>query len=353
MRATPYPDLPVFHPARPGLVAPVPLDPTGREGPTRAQARGGRWRRTSKGLYVPSTVDGSLVDQRIVEAAATLPEYGGVTGWAQLHWMGGRWFGGLEPDGRTPRPVTLVTTRNDIRPQAGFLVSGEHLDGYELLWHEGLHVTTSVRSLLFEVRFARTLWLAVQAIDMAAYSDLVSIAELAAYIRTHVGWPGIRQARAAVELADENAWSPRETWLRMVWVCEAGFPRPRLNTPVFDLHGRHLGTPDLLDVEAGLVGEYEGVDAHLTPQARHHDITREEAFRSVGLEYFTSVGRDAGNRRALVSRMEAARARALWLPPDQRRWTVVPPAWWVPTETVAQRRALSPDQRRRWLAHRQ
>jgi hypothetical protein len=329
------------------------VDPTGLAGPTAAEARGPFWRRTSRGLFVPVSVDRTIPEQRIVEAAQVSPDHGGVTGWGQLRWAGGRWFDGLEPDGRTERPVVLATPLTDIRPQPGIQISAEHLDEGELVWHDGLRTTTSLRSLLYEVRTAHTLWRAVAAIDMAAFSDLVSIAELVAYVRSHVGWPGIRRARAACELADENTWSPRETWMRLVWMCEAGFPRPKMNQPVFDLSGRHIGTPDLLDVEAGVAGEYEGADAHLDPGARHHDITREEVFRSVGLEYFTAVGRDAANRSALALRMAATRNRARWLPAERRQWTVVPPDWWVPTQSVRQRRALTTDQGRRWLAHRQ
>ena len=97
-----------------------------------------------------------------------------------------------------------------------------------------------------------------------------------------------------------------------------------MNTPVFTLSGRHVGTPDLIDVDAGVVGEYEGADAHLDPVSRHRDLRREDAFRSVGLEYYTAVTRDSGNPTALVSRMRAARARARWQPAHERRWTVVP-----------------------------
>jgi hypothetical protein len=299
------------------------------------------------------TVDGTLVEQRIVESAAVLPSCGGVTGWAQLRWAGGKWFDGVASDGHTPRPVPLAVPLGDIRPQGGFQVWAEHLDEDELTWLHGLRTTTCVRSLLFEVRLAPSLLAAVVAIDMAAYSDLVSIAELVAFVARHVGWPGIRQARAACDLADENSWSPREVWLRYVWMCVAGFPRPLMNVPVFDRTGRHIGTPDLLDVDAGVAGEYEGADVHLDRETRHRDLGREDAFRGVGLEYFTMVSRDARDRDALISRMTGARARALWLPEDRRRWTVVPPEWWVPTVTVEQRRALTPEQRRRWLAHRQ
>ena len=288
MRPAPYPDLPPFHPDRPGLTAPVPLDPTGRQGPTRGQAHGGRWRRTSRGLYVPTTVDGARVEQRIVEAAAVLPTYGGLTGWAQLRWAGARWFDGLANDGRTPRRCHSPCLSATCVPSPGFRSGPSISTEDELEWLDGLRTTRSVRSLLFEIRMAPSLLAAVVAIDMAAYSDLVSIAELVAFIRDHVGWPGIRQARAACDLADENSWSPREVWLRFLWMCEAGFPRPSMNTPVFDLAGRHVGTPDLLDVEAGAVGEYEGADVHLNPESRHRDLGREDAFRGIGLEYFTT-----------------------------------------------------------------
>ena len=352
MRPIPYPDLAGFHPERPHLIAPVPVDPTGVRGPTRAAARSERWRRTSHGRYVPAFVDGGLVEQRIVEAASVLPDYGGVTGWAQLRWAGGRWFDGVDSDGRTPRPVALAIASDDIRPQPGVVVSAEHLDENDLVEHDGLRTTTSVRSLLFELRFARTLAAAVVAIDMAAYSDLVSLCELAEFVSRHVGWPGIRRARLALAQADENSWSPRETLMRFIWECVAGLPRPLTNVPVFDRHGRHVGTPDILDVRAGVVGEYDGA-VHLTRESRGRDLGREDAFRSVGLEYFTMLATDAGHQGALVARMEAARRRALWLAPDACRWTVDPPSWWVPTTTVEQRRALTPDQRRRWLAHRQ
>jgi hypothetical protein len=38
----------------------------------------------------------------------------------------------------------------------------------------------------------------------------------------------------------------------MFYRRRAGLPRPDVNQPVFDLDGRFLGIPDLLDLEAGL-----------------------------------------------------------------------------------------------------
>src|SRR3954468_20256429 len=117
---------------RMGLVDPMRLDPTGEAGPTTAQARGRAWRRSSRGLYVPSEVDRSVPEQRIVEAAAVLPAYGGVTGWAALRWCGARWFDGLAQGGRVERPVTLATSCSDVRSQTGIVVSAEGLAPDEL-----------------------------------------------------------------------------------------------------------------------------------------------------------------------------------------------------------------------------
>lgn len=83
--------LPPSATGRGGLTDPVRPDPRGVRGPTPKQARGPYWRRTSRGLFVPAEVDGGLPEQRVVEAAAVLPAFGGVTGWGALRWMGAQW----------------------------------------------------------------------------------------------------------------------------------------------------------------------------------------------------------------------------------------------------------------------
>ena len=135
------------------------------------------------------------------------------------------------------------------------------------------------------------------------------------------------------------------------WELDAGFPRPLCNHPIFDRAGRHLGTPDLLDVEAGVVGEYDGA-LHLEGRRRAADLGREDVFRRAGLEYFTMVAADKADPDRIVQRMRDARARARWEAESVRRWTAEPPPWWVPTVTVAQRRALTDAQRARFLRRR-
>jgi hypothetical protein len=329
------------------LVWPVPVDPEGRLGPTPGLSRSDRWRRSSRGLFVPDDHPRS-VEQRIVEAARVLPSYGGVTGWAALRWWGCAWFEGTRRGGREERPVTLATVFRLVRPQPGIAISQERLDPTELVTHRGLRVTTGLRSLFFEMRYAATETEAVQAADMTAYTDLVSRAELMRFEAVNTGWTGIDRFRLGVREMDENSWSPTETAMRQVWRYDAGLPRPLCNHPVFDLAGHHLATPDLLDPVAGVVGEYDGA-LHLEGAQRSRDVRREARLRAAGLEYVAMLAADLVDPWSFVARLRAAYARATRLPVADRAWTAELPPWWTPTFTVEQRRALDDDQRRRLL----
>lgn len=334
----------------PGLAWPVRTDPCGQDGPTKKQARGRSWRRTSYGLYVEAEVE-PTVDQRIVEAAAVLPAYGGVTGWAALRWLGGSWFDGSRHGGHERRPVTLAVGDRSIRPQAGIATSEERLDPTELVIHHGIVVTTALRSVFFEMRYAATDTAAVQAASMAAYDDLVSQDELLAFMVVNAGWTGMERFRDGARDMAENAWSPAEVIMERVWTLEAGLPRPLCNRPVFDLNGRHLGTPDLIDPVAGVAGEYNSA-LHLEGAQRSRDVAKEARLRAVGLEFVEMLTGDLANRRPFLARLRATYARAARIPSANRAWTIQPPSWWVPTFTVAQRRALDEDQRARLLGHR-
>jgi hypothetical protein len=280
-----------------------------------------------------------------VEAAAVRPPYGSITGWAALRWLGGRWFEGTARDGSL-LPVTIATT--EARPQEGIAISAERLNAREVIACDRLIITRALRSALFEMRYADSLWAAIVVADMAAFSDLVSLDELWPYALAHSGMTGIPQARDAIQLADENSWSPMETVMRMIWTLTAGLARPRSNQAVFDLNCRHVGTPDLLDVESGVYGEYDS-ELHLDGKRRRMDLVREDAFRRLGLEPVVMV--TGQSRDEVAARIIATRDRAL-RHPRPRLWTIDPPSWWLPTETVSQRRALSTADRARLLAHR-
>lgn len=277
-----------------------------------------------------------------------LPAFGGVTGWAALRWAGGSWFSGADAAG-VRHDVVLATGCADVRPQPGVVVSAESLRPDELTVLDGLPITVLGRAVLFEMRYAASLAAAVVVADMAAYDDLVSLAELQLHVDEHLPQTGIIQAREALALAVENAWSPMEVETRLLW-GQAGLPPLRCNAPVFDLAGRHLGTPDLLDPDTGLVVEFNGA-AHLDVARRRADRDREERFGRAGLEVLEVKGVDFTDRPALMRRLVAQRELAL-AQPRLRRWTTQLPSWWTDTSTVEARRALSPYDQARLLAYR-
>jgi hypothetical protein len=288
--------------------------------------------------------------QRVVEVGVLLAAYSAITGWAALAWQGGWWFDGMRADGQTHRPVPIAASRHRMRSQAGMHICEERWDPKDVIVVDGLAVTTPVRSAWFEMRYAESLHRAVAVLDMAAFHDLVSIEEARHFALQHPSYTGIEQCRNAIPLADENAWSPAEPPMRMLWEA-AGYPRPLTNRPVFDLAGNHLGTPDLIDPVSGVLGEYDG-PIHLASGQRHRDLNRAEQFRSHGLESATMVTGDRADPTAFLGRLRGAYERAAEVPASRRRWTLELPSWWRPTFTVAQRRALDAEQRAVWLRHR-
>ncbi len=340
--------------ARAGLVRPVRIDPAGVAGPTRGQARGRAWRRAHRGLYVPSSVALSA-EQRILEAAVAAGDAGTVTGWAALRWSSGsRWLDGTDARGGL-RDVPLLTRTHGARRQAGLLLSEERVDHADRILSGGIETTSAWSALSWQVRYADSLRAAVTWIDMAAHADLVSLAEQRGFVERQSGWTGVPRHRTALDLAAENSWSPAETRMRLAWVLDAELPTPRCNTPIFDRSGRHLATPDLVDVTVGLVCEYDG-SHHLDGPRRLLDVRREERLIAHGLEYVTTLAGDTQGRDSFVHRLRRrwyeARRRTSSVPESRRPWTVDQPPWWTDTSTVEARRSLSPRDRARLLRYR-
>lgn len=322
----------------------------GPGGPTPKEARGGRWRRSSRGFYVPASVDERSPEQRIAEAAVLVPDGGAITGWAALRWQGGRWFSGQDPAGE-PMPVPVAVPSRRIRPRAGIRITEEAVDPDDIRVVDGVRVTDPRVAVLHELRQASDFRRAAVALDMACFDDLVSIdevAELADATRARGRPRG--ESSLALGLAEENSWSPAESLARLVWEIDGGYPTPLCNQPVFTLDGEHLGTPDLLDPESGVVGEYDGRD-HLSSGARRRDLQREGRFRRHGLEPVVIVAGDLHSPREFLGRLREAFSRAT-LRSFRPTWTLEAPDWWTPTHTVELRRSLPAHLRARLLRYR-
>ena len=318
-----------WHPrvARPDdLVAPVRIDPTGRDGPTRHQAAGPKWRQTSAGLFVPADAPEHL-DQRILEQGARIKAYGAVTAWAALRWRGGRFFEGRQMAGADPLPVPLVTGGHDLRPDPRVHISKAQLAPEERELVAGIWTARATRAVFDEQRRHGDLRQAIVDVEMAIAAQLMDIAEFRTYLVGRNAWTGIGLAREAATAAGLGCRSPQEVRMALAWMWDAGLPRPLCNVPIFDLQGRLIAIVDLLDVRAGCVGEYQGAD-HKDGERHRADVAREQALRDHGLECFEIVGGDLRDRDLTVKRMINARERSRFEPRARRTWTLRQPAWW-------------------------
>ncbi|HEY0952347.1 hypothetical protein [Nocardioides sp.] len=304
-----------------GLVLPVRVDPTGRAGPTRGQARGPGWRITSPGLVVPATVDDGLVEQRILEASARGGDRAVVTGWAALRLHGGGFFDGLARDGRTRLPVPIAGNGDRLRGRAGLEVVEDRIPPDEVTYVHGIRCATVERALFDEMRRIGEVREMAVAIGAACAAQLTSLKRIRLYTATRRWYRDVRMVREAVALAGEDCRSPQEDRFRLIWICEARWGRPLCNRAILDTDGRLVAVPDLLDPQRGVVGEYAGAD-HRDIDQHESDIAREADLRGVGLEYVEVVARDLRDPARVVRRMREAAERATAL---TRRWVLGPP----------------------------
>lgn len=308
----------------PMLVWPVRLDPTGLAGPSRSQARSKAWRRCARGWYVTVGASETDVEQQILEQAVrVLGTNGAMSGWAALRWRGAAYFDGVRADG-SRLPVDLLRLGGGASLPAGpARFSGSQLSISETELVRGIPCATVERSLFDEMRFAESDRRAVVAGDMTSAAGLISLEDFGIYVARRNAWEGVPRVRRALALAIDDSRSPQESWMRLCWVLDADLPPPACNQPVFDLAGRLLGFPDLLDVELGVVGEYDGQHHRLTKR-RMKDLEREGGFRDVGLEYFSVVAGELRDRQKIARRMRQACARARRRGPAEPSWTLTP-----------------------------
>lgn len=304
-----------------GVVRPVRLDPNGVTGPTRHQARRGKWRQSTYGFHVPADTDSTLVEQRILEQSMRVGDKGAVTGWAALRLWGAAFFDGLAADGRTIVPVPLVA-RTRIADRSGSVVSRVPLDGHKVWLVQGVRCVGPERAVVDEVLRCVDPREAVVVIDMACAARTTSLSRIRSYVERFKS-RGSQRVLAALALSDERSMSPPETRMRLVWMLDADWPAPLCNPVLFSITGQRLGKPDLLDVATGVLGEYDGA-LHRTRTRHRIDVDRAERFRQHGLEPFVVVAGDAP--AVQVERMAAARERALARDPADRRWSLTLPS---------------------------
>jgi hypothetical protein len=303
------------------LVRPVLRDPTGRAGPTKAQAAGRSWRRTTPGFYVPADGTPAVVEQRILEQSMRIRSRGVVTGWAALRLHGAGFFDGLARDGVTALPVPIAANGERMGPHPEVLRVRDTVPPDEVVVRHEIRCASVHHALFDEMRRLRWEREAAVAADMVFAAELTSLSRFRRYVATRRWFRDVRRVGAALEMSDEHSRSPQESRFRMIWEYDAQWGRPLCNRPVYDLAGRLIGIPDLLDPVRAVVGEYDGAD-HRDREQHRADVRRADLFRRAGLEPVPVVGADLREPALVVERLKAAAARAGRVP---RGWTLGEP----------------------------
>jgi hypothetical protein len=276
-----------------------------------------------RGIRAWEGVDPLAPRARIEAVLLDVPPYAVLGGWASLRWQGATGLDGRTgPAGGVALPVLVhVGPTGHLRRRPGIEVDRGRLDESDVLEVRGVPVTRGTRAVL-DVMCRDGAEEGLVAGDAACAAGLTSASVVLERVAASSGIRGVPQARLVAPLLSPRARSAPESRFRYVWVVEAGLPVPLVNASVLDGDGWPAGEVDLLDDEAGLVGEYDG--AHHRDLGQHTaDNVREEGLEDLGLVVVRATALDLWpRRRRLVARLAARYRQALGRDRSRDRWLV-------------------------------
>lgn len=292
-------------------------------GVSPGELRGELWTPLLRGAHGFLTTDPGDPMTRILAVTEVMPTQAVLGGWAALHWLGVNAMDGRTgPGGRSLQPVTVcIGPTGRIRPRLGLDVDRSTLLPLDIACHRGVLVTGPERSCLdLSRRFGIEEGLV--AADAAVRAGLTTRERLAEALCRLTGMRGVPSARVVASLVDGRAESAPESRLRYVWVVEAGLPRPMVNPVLLDPSGNFVARTDLLDPEAGMVGEYDGA-GHRELAQHTADNAREEDVEALNLSVVRVTALDLWpQRRRLVQRLRVAHRRGMSRDRSRDDWHV-------------------------------
>jgi hypothetical protein len=207
-----------------------------------------RWYRPIfRGVYVPKRSLPSLRD-RTVAAWLASDRQAVIAGAAASALHGAQW---VDDD----IPIELISRR--ARPQRGVLVRNETLVEDEITKVAGLPVTTRARTAFDPGRHLKR-GEALSRLDALMRTQVFLAEDVLLLAKRHQGQRGLRQLRELLPLVDGGAASPKETWLRLLFI-DAGLARPATQIPVVDERGRLIRILDMGWEDFTVGAEYDGI----------------------------------------------------------------------------------------------
>jgi hypothetical protein len=152
--------------------------------------------------------------------------------------------------------LTLAKKWNRARP-ADIVFHASELPPEQVTRLYNLPVTTVARTV---ADLARTLPFmdAVVVADSALNQEKTSKPEVLQVLEKCNGWPGVRQARRALEFADDRAESPLESAARVVF-AEAGLDPPELQVTIHGERAQFAARVDFLWRAQKVIAEADGL----------------------------------------------------------------------------------------------
>ncbi|HET7019042.1 MAG TPA: type IV toxin-antitoxin system AbiEi family antitoxin domain-containing protein [Streptosporangiaceae bacterium] len=183
------------------------------------------------------------------------------------------------------RPLDAPRTKSSHRSL--IQLRNSDLPAQDRVIRDGVPVTSVARTV---VDLARTTSLreGIVIADSALHLKQTTKKELYAVIERSARWPGIAQARRAVDFADARSESPLESLARLVF-ADAGLPTPDLQAWVggdvagnLDGAGRPLGRADFYWPAHSTIAEADGAIKYADPTRAQHQLQRDDDLRQAG-----------------------------------------------------------------------
>jgi very-short-patch-repair endonuclease len=190
----------------------------------------------------------------------------------------------------------------------GITIRSKCIRDDELRTVSGIQCTTAARTV-YDLGRGLPADTSIIRVDALLNATQCTVADVEDISRRYPGARGIRQLRAALDLADGGAESPQETRLRLLLV-RSGFPRPITQIPVRNQWGEVVRRIDMGWPEEMVGVEYDGAHHFKNPDDYAKDIMRLEFLANRGWTIVRVSSRQLRYERpAIVRRVAHALAK--------------------------------------------
>jgi hypothetical protein len=281
---------------------------------------GPKWQRIWRGVHVCHDADRTDPAVRVQAIGALLPDGAALGGWAALYARGVHDIDGrIGLTGRTRSIVVCVGPVGLMDIRSGLVIDRGRFPPDEASICFGVLVVSPERAIC-QIARRDGPELGLAAADATCRAGVSTPDRLKEFVDTQRGRPGVPAMRRVASLVDPRSASIPESHLRYIWVVLAGLPAPIVNQCLVDERGFVIGSPDLFDREAAVVGEYDGA-IHRELEAHTSDNNREENFESHNLVVVRATSIDVWRRRRdLIRRLQNAHARGLTRDRSRDQW---------------------------------